>query len=294
MKKRCFVHRPFLAAGTLLLLVAACSQQREPDNGATPEITEMAMANCMYPASSEPAIDLTPHEMDEDTGNFEISEFAANVRTSAGAISSRSVNIIENDHFCLLRERAEDIASAQNCTASVAALKIIFGLTPDLKKVELVYQPVSLCLTQLSGNTATFSVQEGSSPQYYTYDPGGFSSGANLVAAQRYREASRMKHRTGTAFRSFVQDTNVVSIIFSFQEIGKLIDDNSQDKVVVWNALTKKVVSAGDSLHYHTLLMGASDLTGPQKMLGAFTHRFANLAHLCPPNCVTLNFRMTY
>lgn len=289
-----------IASFCMMTCFLSCTSEEEPT------VTEkqqnvgpvFAVPTCLWPDSTEkPLFDLSNHPKPEAEGNFEISEFNMNsIYAVNGSSLPFKTNVILNEHFCALKDTAYKIRqNSVKPDSSVGALRIRLGLNARKDSIVMVYQPVALINPTVSVDTISFTVDEGTNPQYYRHTPSGFSAISNTTACKDYTLYIQLKHKQSETPSKFRLGKDVESVLFSFQEIGQLIDDNQTNYVSVWNAFAKKPgTTSNDSICYHSILLGPDSLNGPSKFFGPFPNKFANLAHLCPPSCEKVAFRIKH
>jgi hypothetical protein len=267
---------------------AEVKQPGTDDPGAPPLTT----TTCLWPSADNYTIDLVPHELPENEGDWEIDDFPAMIRSSATNNLPQRIHSIENEDFCQLQADSRAIiGQTGNCTTAIAAVRIWLGMDAGYVNIVPIYEPIALCHYSTTGQYAAFDVKAAATPTYYTYNGSAFTPVTGTAAANAYQQHVKLKRSTGAPFTSFNVNKDVRSLIYSFQEIGALIKDNNDNVVTVWNAVTKKPVSPGDSLHYHTLLLGPPEISPTKRFITSFNLKYANLAHLCPDNCVRVVFK---
>lgn len=190
--------------------------------------------------------------------------------------------------FTSLFDKATDLRS--NEANYLTGLKFHYGINDLGTKIVVLYQPVLFYRDQtidLTNKIYNFKEKLGS---YYIWD------GANIFVKidnpspyfERYRTRIKIKHFENANHSDFIQDTDTERAIFSFQEIFRLIRDNLDienldviKNMWVYNAvLTTEDDPAMEKRH--SLLLSSEVYQQPLESLRG---KFANLAHLCPPNC---------
>ncbi len=137
-------------------------------------------------------------------------------------------------------------------------------------------------------------------------DPNWLTNYKNVFEIKRigtnYEKHNALQGVTGVG-------ADVVALTFTFQEIYKLIGDNSLSPVVkVFNAVREVVLDQTSGIstvaRKHNLLLGPSHLIDPvvpaemiksmqfeAYMASPLVNMYSNLSHMCPPSCNT-NFVM--
>lgn len=282
-----------VSALSVILFLGCDAQVRDEKRAVEEKNAKILVPTCLWPIpAGQYKIDLTPHTLPERRGDWEIEEFPRMVYLKNNTNVPMRIHAIKNEHFCDLYDAAVAIAaSAANCTKNIPALRIYLASKSDFSAMELIYEPVALCHVAAIGNEDEFVITAASSPKYYVYTGATFTPVADTSAAVLYRENQRIKRSSTATVDSFDKNKDVRTLIFAFQEIGKLIYDNAEPEVTVWSAITKKKIAVNDSSHSHSILMGPKQI-GPAKkrFLTSFNLVYANLAHLCPANCVRVRF----
>lgn len=167
------------------------------------------------------------------------------------------------------------------------ALKIILGVNPSDGKMHFLYQVLSLSSDPsediLDANLqkqGIFNVKEGS---IYEYTEGSFTPSSLGNYQTEYIKTCKIIHRKGEPFkqvdfRSPVFDT--LGAIFTFQELFVLLHANEATELYIYNA-TRRIYDLSNFMIKHSLLLATTG-AGPTFLPRIY---YANLAHLCPPNC---------
>ncbi len=296
----------FFTLACILLMISCGPSNETADNAKS--MMALSTTPCSMNYASEDSINLNDHVWDTAVAVPEISHFTLYVGSSASSTLPLLADSISRNAFCLLKDSADKMhQSDTSCNHYITALKLTLGLDVGLSKVQLLFQPAYLCLVNKTGNSGSYQLK-GISTTYYMYDASteSFSVSTDTASKQRYIDNILIEHKRGEAKSAFRQpvagnDTlgDVISVIYSFQEIISLINDNANTAYVkVWNAIQDKYIpSVGYYLQKHTLILGPSQLNVPIKPFtpvgsGIFSNKFANFAHLCPPSCNGLTFKL--
>lgn len=264
--------------------------------------------SCSMVFGGEDSINLIGHVWDTTAAIPEISHFSLYIGSTASSTLPLLADSISKNAFCALKDTADKFhMSDTNCNHYITALKITLGLDSTSRKIQLLFQPAFLCLVPCTGTSASFQLK-GISTTYYTYNAitESFSIASDTSSKQRYIDKILIEHKIGEPKSKFRQpvagnDTlgDVISVIFSFQEIISLIDCNANtDYLKIWNAIQNNYIpSVGYALQKHSLILGPKQLNVPLMPFtpvgsGIFSNKFANFSHLCPPSCNLLSYNL--
>jgi hypothetical protein len=282
------LHLVLVSAG---LLLATCSAPEQP----------LSQSNfsqqCVMDFSNEDSLNLTGHVKDTTAGQMEILNFQQNISTTLNSTLPFLIDSIYSDAFCALKDSADRYhVTGGECVNYFTALEISYGLNPDFNAITVLYQPVYLCKISGQNNYAV-----NYSRTYYKYNPASssFVLTTDTSSFKRYTDSILISHTASDPPSHFQNppvgnDTlgDVRSVIFPFQEIAALISDNKSPYLKIWNAVRNvQVISAGETLNKHDLLLGPVQLHIPLGPItttcgsALFCNKFANLGGLCPPSC---------
>lgn len=255
--------------------------------------------------SNESTINLEFHVKDVDPANREIDECKNQLRISKtlGGVDvnvdgDQVIDTIIGCHFLGLYNVAQEL-SGSGCY--LTGLKIIFGINNN-NEICLVYQPVLLQNEQETSpdsKVCSYRIIESSSCFQYDKTDGfkNCSGKGDLVAA--YKSKIKIKHNATETHSPFLPGVDVESMVFSFQEIFALMYENrkaeadqnifykNNDPVLIYNCIREN--SIDPSFKYKHSLLLSTVASSKMKEVG-FSGKFANLAHLCPPNCKNDSF----
>lgn len=261
---------------------------------------------CTLTCVGEKSLVLDTHTLGISSAQAERTTFTTSVL--AGLSQTYSVNKqadnVAYSQLCILKRYADAIPSSCPTASTITGLRISFGLAADFKRIKLIYEPIKLCLTQsLTANCeGTFVVVTNSVGVLYTYTNNAFvtlSVTTAIADTMRYMRNIKIQHTPGGAFEPFRVNpmnellSDVKSVIFSFQEIEALYNQNDKphypDHISFWNSLKDFPVGTIPR-RKHSVFMGpeALNLREEDKVFvfpGPYTGAYANLAHLCPPHC---------
>lgn len=305
-----------------IVAITACNSSNHPDqNNTTSDTTtnvgaNLAIKSVTFSCTGERDLLLETHTLSTASAHQERDMFDTTIYAGAslGSLTTRADNVLYSE-FSRLKGYADGISSACPSSSVITGLRLSFGLEEDLSGMKIIYEPIKMCLISStvvtqggkSYTNGTFSVV-GTYSVKYCFDEtannniGEFVSITNDVAIagiNLYKNSVRIKHTSGAAATSFTTG-DVESVIFSFQEIKALYDDNDSPEhpeyISVWNT-SRDFILSGPPVRKHSLILGpdylgVSDEKSVYFFSGEFRNAFANLAHLCPPNCQTLIFRI--
>lgn len=203
----------------------------------------------------------------------------------------------------------KDSSALRSSEADILALKIHYGVT-ESNTICFCYQPIALNLkdelhdAEAQKHGIFLIIAEG---PIYNYSSSVFQKITELeLHSERYRTGVKIFRYEGiNDFNSF-REGDAKSAIFSFQEIFALLHDNDDsEELNIFNCIkrvhkTKNKFEIKHSLLLASLKFGPLDTTemflknlsegntvelSPFIIPIEFKGLYANLAHLCPPNC---------
>jgi hypothetical protein len=259
----------------------------------------MNTKNSTIKIANEDAFDLNAPIVDVLVGNQEISDCTAYLRVDGNVIEDifSPAGLIRYDAFESLYTKARLMHTTGNYAAG---LKIYFGIDSATNKICLFYQPVCLENGQnASPGYRQYDVIEG---EWFSYDAGQnifVLKNTNDVTPFLNNHKERISIRridTDSTPTRFIPNTDVEAVIFPFQQIKALMNDNPErTHVGFYNAIRKE--EGITARIRHTLLLYATTTgaagTAPMKRaaiaeLPGYSEKYANLANLCPPNGTAL------
>lgn len=171
---------------------------------------------------------------------------------------------------------------------------------------------------------ANYSVYCGST--YFSYKMDKFTQIPYTdveLSANAYTANVRIDHYPGDPDQTFQKPDpakdavgDVKSVLFSFREFDDVITSNNCDEVKIWNEIAvvdSKISGTMKKVRRHSLILSDKNSDGVstakkgsyvsaefivpknivnnKKAKAEFMAAYANLAHLCPPNCNIVTFR---
>lgn len=252
---------------------------------------KVVVPTCLWPVlPGDYSVNLSTHTLSEREGDWEIDEFPRHVQILNNTNLPKKIHAIKNEDLCMFMDQARSILTNQGCSQSIPAIRIYLASNPEFTGVELIYEAVGLCHKSSFKEDDEFEIKAAGAPIFYKYTDSGFvPTDTSMVVL--YRDNMKIRHHTTAGWETYHKDTDVRTLVFALQEIGRLIYDNDEPEVTVWNAICKKKkTGSNDSLHFHTVLLGPESIGPNKKMISSFRLAYANLAHMCPANCVTMKF----
>jgi len=282
-------------------LITSCNSE-----GTQTTMLSNSSTSCAMDFSLEDSIDLGPHVLDTTLAEAEVIEFNDVVSTSSEPNLPLLIDSIRSQAFCQLWDSAVSLQKRNsNCPNYITALKLIYGLNSANNKIVLLYQPLYLCKTAVISGKKIYSVN-GASNIYYAYDhsASSFVITNDTSSIGNYADSVLISRIPGEIPSHFINppadnDTlgDVNSVIFTFQEIDALLNDNNSTFLKLWNAAQNVyVASVNLTLRKHSVIIGPSQFTIPLAPYispcnsGLFCNAFANLANMCPPSCNEISF----
>jgi hypothetical protein len=263
-----------LLLGSMLFL--SCGQEN-PDQSNTATLAP----------GVEDSIDLVHHPLSQERGVTQIATFKDSILIDSTLRPSVVADSIRIGAFEAMKTAALNLKG--NYTGNyLLALRIIYGLDTIGMKMKLYYQPVFLKRDTVDG-TLVFKPKASPDYYYYKYNNTSFARETNtrLIDAAKARYARHMcfKKLNGK-FRRFYPGTtdtsDVTACLFPFQEITKMVEDNNATHVFIINSGEQIPVGSKTYLR-HVMILGPDSME--HRVTPIFYRKYANLTHLCPPNC---------
>ncbi len=249
------------------------------------EPKELADEKQRFALPGEDIINLEPNAVPESDGKDQIQLFVDSTALKSGGDIEPLAELIKIDAFTLLRDNAAKISSADS--NFILALRIMYGLNLNTKRMNLLYEPLFLKKTPTSPQKINAEYMTLRGPYIYKYDKATskFKTTTDMSGLQVYKDNIQIK-RTGLGFGEFYLSNDstgdVKEVVFSFQEIDSLIHGNPKTANI-------KILNAAETMYInqkkytkHILLLGPDDLF---PAVPIFFMKFGNLSHLCPPSC---------
>lgn len=237
----------------------------------------------------EEKIDLVKHPMSDSLGRILIATFKYSVLLDSVQEMPVTADSIVKEAFIAMKDSALKLQG--NSTKSyLRAIRINYGLNATSKAMLLYYQPLFLKRIDSVGKSH-IKFQPEASPYYYYYDNQKKKfvhepdQSKITAAADRYAKHISFRKSNGK-FRLFypgqVDSSDVTACIFPFEEIEEMVKDNEATHVYIINA-GEEIENNGKTYLRHVMLLGPDSLE--HHIRGVFYRKYANLTHLCPPNC---------
>lgn len=248
--------------------------------------TEIGKSNPLLKSLlTERTLLLDDHVLSEIDGDNEIISAGAYIKINEVLIDSLKGVSITREAMIDLYSKSDHLRTD---ALDVLALKIIFCVDGN-HNLHYLYQPICLGLKEELYDArlqkqGIFDITDKGDIYKYAYPAASFTSTVIGTSATTYQHELKIVRRKKDGFETY-SNGDVTSVIFSFQEIFALLHDNDSDLVKVYNAI-RRTVDAQGFVSRHSLILAGKAL-GP---LFPFENRYANLAHLCPPNCYRLMY----
>lgn len=186
--------------------------------------------------------------------------------------------------FIVLFTIAERLAGSP-ASDYVTGLKMNLGIKDG--KMCILYQAVGLTKSAIQNKNVRTGQREYNiicDTDYYFYqkESNTFERTTDITPLSEYKELITIRHNDepGTGFTRFIEGSDIESAIFSFQEIFAVLDHNpGSDTVGICNAIEIAPEQTETSVK-HALILAPDGL-----QITDFYNVYADLAHLCPPNC---------
>lgn len=240
------------------------------------------------PSGSEEILDLAYHPMDQAQGIIQIQTFKDSILVDSVKTLPITADSIPKDAFNFLAAEALKLKGSFSGNY-VLAMRIIYGLNESGTKISLFYQPIFLKRMVLSSRKDSVLFQPKVSPNYYRYEKNAFVYESDTVkidsARARYIRRISFRKRDGNFRRCYfgTADTcDVMASLFAIQEIREMANENSSAYVYIINS-GERIRAKNKTFLKHVMLLGPDSLLHHAKE--TFYRKYANLSHLCPPNC---------
>lgn len=237
---------------------------------------ELNAENRMALLGSEDSLDYEFSPVDSSTGGIEIEEcnthLAINGNPINHLIATIDVTAMDTLYWAAVRLR-------NNTLNYVTGVKLSFGVQDG--GVILIFQPLYMT-TPPGVIPEPFYNVTGGLNYIFNSDTKAFEEASDSLVSTLtadYRSMIRIKHRTDRTFTSYIPNADTDAVIFPFQTIYALINDNVGNVVHFHNAIRKEPVGGAYSIQ-HAVLLSSQYLLG-----NSFEGKYANRSHLCPPSC---------
>lgn len=244
----------------------------------------------------EEKIDLVNHPMTEARGLFQIATCKDSILIDSLGQLPPVADSIRIGAFIAMQDSALKLKG--NFTGNyLRALRIVYGLNESNTKMKLYYQPVFLKRITPTGTTSiVFEPKASPYYYYYRYSDTSFVYEPNtaLIDSAKARYARHVCFKKlNTKFRRFnpgMTDTSdVMACLFPFQEIKQMVVDNKATHVYIINSGENIPVGTKTYMR-HVMILGPDSLG--HRFTDIFFRKYANLSHLCPPNCAQHIFNL--
>lgn len=282
---------------------------------------------CFATFTNEEPIDvkihlLPPRAATTSISNFTLAVAEHNTNHTFSVVAAK----IAKQAFCTLKMEAMSVqqntatvfcSGGGTCQKYVTGVKIIYGLDTLANKIQLYYQPMVLCYmrdtTFIETGICDFSVFCPTfSGKIYKYVGSDFALATTaefIASVESYTNYFTIEHtatETKKKFKKGASGTDgngdVEAVMFSFQEISQALNLNP-GSAELWFENNIRTINGKNK---HTLVMtteksvtlkfGRAKYVFPEffdlkNLTLTAAAVYANLAHLCPPNCPTLSYK---
>jgi hypothetical protein len=289
---------PFILGGTACFMLecsnSELSTDRTHENIDSIGASKVMIANCMTVTSTATSrIDFTVHILDTLQAKRERTDFLSGfkVRGSSGQLESfknEVIDSVKHTAFCTLLKSCGEVCRTFSCKDTIPGVRFVYSLNSN-NKVRLLYQPVCLNYEKDSANYLHFKPIEVNPSNYFVYDASRdvdrfqAASADDVDGISRYEK--NIKIRSGKGYRNFKLGVDTRSTVFALYELGLLFSSNDDEFVQMYNA---EVIDSLRQIRRHTIILEASKTL---KLVGGYDRNYANLSHLCPPDCASLMFK---
>jgi hypothetical protein len=194
-----------------------------------------------------------------------------------------------------------DIAKALIPTDSrnITAMKVHYGVSPS-SEIVLFFEPIALIANNNQPATGTVEYNVIESKHYFAFDPflnrfNEMDSGLIKKYLDLYNESISIARNAGNLnFDKFSKGVDSEAVIFTFQQFLNVIWDNKDSgyELSIFNAVR---LDSNYNIYRHSLYLAPNLVRPPRSIapfaaLGPLTGVYADLGHLCPPNCPRVKF----
>lgn len=179
----------------------------------------------------------------------------------------------------------------------ITVLKIILGSKANaegLFEIHPIFQPMVLIWNEYDPNSNNHKYvrpQDASPIGLFQLQNGRFISATvaeRNLWVEYYKDKIRIKHDDQETHARFRGGVDVGEVVFPFQTIYTLMEQNNTDKFSLYNCV-QKIVHQESNPVKHAILVSAPN--NNPTIPGGFTGKYANRSHLCPPcNGVTFGY----
>ncbi|MBL0910907.1 MAG: hypothetical protein IBJ09_00935 [Bacteroidia bacterium] len=242
----------------------------------------------------EDVLDLTLVPLDPEIGIEEIEQVAEffRLRQADETLLHLEPQIAEIplDAFRFLYSQLNNADSSENY---VNGLRMYLGVDPEdenPQNIVPVYQPLAM-----DRNTDGLYVTQDNE-LYYVYADGAFlpvSGETKDAYTKAYTEKIKIRTELGPGFRDYVKDEDTSSLIFPFQTIFTLAEENDNcESIWLYNAVRDKNIDSG--LYEgprHCILLLPTPLN-EDSHFPSMEGTYANRSRLCPPDCRVISYNV--
>lgn len=243
----------------------------------------------------ENTLQLTIMEVETNLAIREIELSKTFLRIESKTVAPRVANINTAAIDSMLNF-AKTLTVSATCTNYVTGIKMEYAIGSN-SLLGLYYKPVKFCRQFLASGQGVENFGIYTLPiegPRYEYINNTFSLAASdaTTSISNYTTLIKIQHTTTTTtpVPTTITPYDVTSVIFTFQELKALIDDNSGAKNLrIYNCMREISIDPSISSLKHSLIVTTDNIKlYPNETKGrrSFKGKYANLSHLCPPSCI--------
>jgi hypothetical protein len=190
---------------------------------------------------------------------------------------------------------AEAIKLYRNEPNYITALKV--KIVADTDSIKLIYRPILLLRSSIIDTTSKiveYQISREGEDFIYDISSKDFIPIPNTYGtyAANYKTHMRIMRNPEEEYTPYISGIETEFVIFSFQEILEMISDNpAARRLFIFNCIKQYSNDPIASIKNSLMLSPDINLTG-EKFIGPFPKMYGNLAHLCPPNCNMLRYKL--
>ncbi len=241
----------------------------------------------------EDVLDLTLVPLDPETGIEEIEQLSEFFRLQQADETllppEPLIAEIPLQAFRFLYSQLNNADSPENY---VNGLRMYLGADPEEanpQEIVPVYQPLAM-----DRNTdGMYETQDNE--LYYVYTNGAFSAVSRETKdayTKAYTQKIKIRTELGPGFRDYIKDQDTGSLIFPFQTLFTLAEENNNSESIwLYNAVRDKNIDSG--LYEgprHCILLLPTPLNDNQ--FPSMEGSYANRSRLCPPDCRAISYKV--
>lgn len=231
------------------------------------------------------------HVLDEVSGDNDIIAASTYIRLNSVAVRSITpLRVPETEINRLYADAASHFGFGQK---KILGIAIHLGCRGN--NVHFVFEPI--CFELINEGRDANHIKYGLfdvkySGKYYHYDGDKFGDPVYIEPTEiaDYKINVEILKRKKDGYEIYKPGSDTKKALVSFQEVFTLLQSNMSDELSIYNCIKRFHEKKGFVIKHSIVL--ASEETNPTKSDGdlpagddLFINKYANLIHLCPPNC---------